>query len=465
MGFFSRQISARLLVLTIGFVLLAELLLLVPSVASFRQDKLMKRADSAALVTEALMSREADLSDEARTMLAKRFMMQTGANKLAAVMDGQTVLTLGGEGVGEVVRTEDLRRPRLFPPLGVTASEFFTFGGDKHLRVIAPSPVPQQDRLELYVPCAALGAELRAYAGRIALISIVIALIVGGLIFLAMRTLIVAPVQRLAADMTAFREAPQTRRRLAVPSQRPDEIGQLQREFHEMKQSVRTAFRERERLANLGLSVTKINHDLRNVLSTALLMADRLSINADPELAQMGERLARTVERGVGLTEEVLEYSQAREPEPVIETVCPRRIAEEVQADLRTAFPAVAVDIRIPPRLDVRADAEQIHRILSNLARNAAQALRGRRDGRILFESEVVGEGTLILRIADNGPGLPDKVSDRLFLPFTRGDSEGSTGLGLSIAKELAEKMGGSLELLDTGPGGTTFILGLPRAA
>ncbi|MEL7232335.1 MAG: HAMP domain-containing sensor histidine kinase [Pseudomonadota bacterium] len=247
-------------------------------------------------------------------------------------------------------------------------------------------------------------------------------------------------------------------------SQRPDEIGQLEREFHEMKQSLRDAFRQRERLANLGLSVTKINHDLRNVLSTALLMADRLSANADPQLSAMGERLAKTVERGVGLTEEVLEYSSAREPEPFLETVCAKQISDEIRADLRTAFPSVRVRNAVGDDAAVRADREQLHRILSNLARNAAQAMDGQEGAQITFESELMSETTMILRISDNGPGLPESVEDRLFLPFTRGQSESSTGLGLSIAKELAEKMGGSLELLETSEAGTTFILGLPRA-
>ncbi|MGB6230289.1 MAG: HAMP domain-containing sensor histidine kinase, partial [Litorimonas sp.] len=337
-------------------------------------------------------------------------------------------------------------------------------------RLILPSPVPSsnqngQDRLELLVPCAAIGAELRAYAGRIALLSLLIAVFVGALIYFAMLRLIVRPVQRLAEDMTAFREAPEVRRN-SKPSLRRDEIGQLQREFHEMKQSLRAAFRQRERLASLGLSVTKINHDLRNVLSTALLMADRLSTHSDPQLAEMGERLTRTVERGVGLTEEVLDYSSAREPEPQSERVQLGRVVADLQLDMRTAFPRIWVANRIGREVWVMADPEQLYRILSNLARNAAQAMveAGTREPRIVMEADLVAD-TAILRVEDNGPGLPDTVEDRLFLPFTRGTSEGSTGLGLSISKELAEGMGGSLELLDTSETGTSFILGLPLAA
>lgn len=461
-----RSLSAQLLGLTIGFVMLAELLLFIPSIAYFRQEGLDMRARSAKLVAEALMSREFGLpSREASDMLAKQFMMQTDAELLAAFEDGQTLLILGGPPEGEVVAVEDLRTPGSTPNFVAAGADFFA-RGEGYLRIITDSPIPGQDRLEMLVPCAEIGAELRAYAGRILILSLLIAGFVGLLIYVTMLRLIVRPIQTLADDMTAFREAPEKRRRHRHPPTRPDEIGQLQREFHEVKESLRAAFRQRERLASLGLSVTKINHDLRNVLSTALLMADRLSMNDDPTLAEMGERLSRTVERGVGLTDEVLEYSSAREPKPIVETVQLGRIVADVQLDMRTAFPAIYVANRIGREIRVNADPEQLYRILSNLLRNAAQAMRDSATFKptIDVSAEIVTE-TVIVTISDNGPGLPEQVEDRLFLPFTRGTSESSTGLGLSISKELAEGMGGTLELLATSADGTTFILGLGRAA
>ncbi|MEM9600781.1 MAG: HAMP domain-containing sensor histidine kinase, partial [Pseudomonadota bacterium] len=427
---FSRSLSARLLGLTIGFVMVAELLLFVPSIASFRQEGLEMRARAAGLVAEALMDEQVERrSREASQMLAEQFMMQTDASFLAAFQDGRTILIVGDAPGANIVATEDLRKTRRFPNFIGTSMDFFA-RGDGYLRLIAPSPVAGQDRLELLVPCAAIGADLRAYAGRILILSLLIAFFVGALIYFSMLRLIVRPVQRLASDMTAFREAPEIRRRSGPPTMRADEIGQLQREFHEVKQSLRSAFRQRERLASLGLSVTKINHDLRNVLSTALLMADRLSMHDDPKLAEMGERLTRTVERGVGLTEEVLEYSSAREPEPDLERLQLGQIVADIQIDMRTAFPRIWVANRVGRKLWVRADPEQLYRILSNLIRNAAQAMVDQDKPRIEISADIVGE-TIIVTIEDNGPGLPESVEDRLFLPFTRGQSEGSTGLGL----------------------------------
>lgn len=460
-GFFTRKLSVRILALTVGFVLLAEALIFVPSLASFRQERIEDRARAAGLLAEALVDRP---DVEASDMLAKQFMMQTDAVFLGAFGDGTKRLILGEPPAMELIYgVEDLRKTRTVPNFMEAGLEFFGLADEGYLRIIAFSPVAGEDRLELMVPCGALGTEMRAYAQRILLLSILIAAFVGGLIYLAMLRLIIRPVQTLAADMTAFREAPEIRRGRGRPSDRDDEIGQLQREFHDVKQSLRSAFRQRERLASLGLSVTKINHDLRNVLSTALLMADRLSMNEDPELAQMGDRLTRTVERGVSLTEEVLEYSSAREPDPQIEPTELSVLANDVVADMKTTFPKIRIKNRIDPTLIVKSDPDQLQRIFGNLCRNAARAMADQDEAIIELTSESLDE-TAIIQIHDNGPGLPEAVEDRLFLPFTRGSTPDSTGLGLSISKELAERMGGTLELLETGPTGTTFILGLGLA-
>lgn len=457
-GFFTRKLSVRILALTVGFVLLAEALIFVPSLASFRQERIEDRARAARLLSEALQDRP-DI--EASDMLAKQFMMQTDAVFLGAFGEGRKRLILGQPPEADLIYgMEDLRIARTLPNFMATGVEFFGLADNGFLRVVTTSPLNDEERLELIVPCGALGMEMRAYARRILVLSLLIAAFVGGLIYLAMLRLIIQPVQRLASDMTAFREAPEIRRGVGRPTERDDEIGQLQREFHDVKQSLRSAFRQRARLASLGLSVTKINHDLRNVLSTALLMADRLSMNSDPDLAQMGERLTRTVERGVSLTEEVLEYSSAREPAAQIEPIHIAALVWDVVADMKTAFPKVQVRNMIDPDLIVRGDPEHVQRIFGNLCRNAGRAMTQQAHATIELSSEALSE-TVIIQIRDNGPGLPETVEDRLFLPFTRGDSPDSTGLGLSISKELAEGMGGTLELLETGPKGTTFILGL----
>ena len=120
----------------------------------------------------------------------------------------------------------------------------------------------------------------------------------------------------------------------------------------------------------------------------------------------------------------------------------------------------------IPARLTVHADPDQLHRVLVNLMRNARQAIEGDatrvgRKGGIKVSAADEG-GTTVIRVADNGPGIPPRLSDQLFEPFVSGRSSDGTGLGLTISRELAVSHGGDLRLLGTGPEGTTFELRLP---
>jgi len=279
--------------------------------------------------------------------------------------------------------------------------------------------------------------------------------------------MIIRPVKRLAEDMTAFREDPERRRAVQGRPKRKDEIGQLQREFIDMKQSQRAAFHQRERLAGLGLAVAKINHDLRNVLASALLISDRLSMNPDEKMATMGERLTRTVERGIGLTEDVLSYSKAETADPQIQDTRIAFTVGEAAADVIAQFPGTQFRNVIPTELMVQTDPDHAYRIFHNLFRNAAQAMAAH-DGpvrRLQVNAEIL-DGLAELRISDTGPGLPERAKDNLFQAFSGAHAHSantkSTGLGLSISKELAKAQGGDLNLMSSDESGTRFLLTLP---
>ena len=119
-----------------------------------------------------------------------------------------------------------------------------------------------------------------------------------------------------------------------------------------------------------------------------------------------------------------------------------------------------------PTRLTVRADADQLYRVLSNLVRNAAQAIEAAGGDRAASPSAPREEaGQTVIRVADTGPGLPQKARDNLFQPFRGGVRQGGTGLGLVIAAELVKGHGGTLALEETGPQGSVFRIALPAAA
>ena len=120
----------------------------------------------------------------------------------------------------------------------------------------------------------------------------------------------------------------------------------------------------------------------------------------------------------------------------------------------------------LPARCTVSADPEQLHRILVNLMRNARQAIEGDAarsgHGTVRIGAEV-RDAECVIGIADDGPGIPPRLSDRLFEAFVSGRASGGSGLGLTISRELAELNGGSLVLVETGPEGTAFELRLPN--
>ena len=446
--------------------MLAELLLFIPSAALSRQAWLQDRAQQAGLLAQALTG----VPDyQASQTLTDQFMADTDVTLMAAKRDGMTELMLGepAEVEGEVIII-DLRESGRFPPLFAPFRDMFS-QPNQSLRVLSASPVPGQDALELIIPREKLRVEMRDYFINIFWLSIFIAAITGTLIFLAMSALIIRPVQDLANDMTAFRNDPERRNFGRSHKKRKDEIGQLEREFTDLKQSLRAAFRQRERLADLGLSVAKINHDLRNVLSSALLISDRLSMNEDEKLSDMGERLTRTVERGIGLTEDVLSYSKAESADPDIQEVRIAFTIGEAAADVIAQFPDTQFRNRVPTDLLVHSDPDHAYRIFHNIFRNAAQAMRAAEsETRLLKAAVEVGKGTVDLQISDTGPGLPEKAKDNLFQAFAGGQAHDSntksTGLGLSISKELAKAQGGDLSLKSSDSSGTVFELTLAMA-
>jgi len=465
----ARGLSAKLLLMTISFVMLAESVLFIPSAAIYRQTWLMDRVQQAQILAQAITG----VPDyKASEMLSKDFMKQTYVELVALKKDGTTELVLGAPPESDNFISVDMTNPEGRPLFRDSFADFFS-SGNEHLRIVAYANAQPDDgqaqiervnepRLELIIPREKLREALWNYFERILLLSIVIAVITGGLIYLSMVLLIVRPLQLLLARMRVFRKNPQYRQDIQRSRNRKDEIGELEREFFDLQQSLRAAFRQRERLAGLGLSTAKINHDLRNVLTTALLVSDRLTLQKDPKVVDMGEKLVKTVERGVGLTEEVLSYSRAETADPDTQDVRLAFLLGEVAADTMGHFPDMDFRNNVPTQVMVKADPDHVYRILHNLFRNAAMAMENSPKQSIQVEAEVTDE-MVHLCIIDSGPGLPERAQKNLFLAFAASKGEaGSTGLGLSISKELAVAQNGDLRLMGTSPSGTHFQLSLP---
>ena len=455
------SLPGKLLGLSVAFVFVAEILIFFPSAATFRTEWLQDRADAAhlaALAADAAAEQDVMLSDQAiRELLAG-----ADAVSVARVTDGANELVLGGAiGEAELI-TADLIEETLLDALVGVCHAFLAPEG-RYLRVIAEPRADSDTRLiSVVLPEAGLRNALLDYSRNIFWLSLFIAAVTGGLLYLVLLVIFVRPMRRLARAMTAFKDDPSDPDRTVAPTGRGDEIGEAEAALAAMQAEVRAAFAQRERLAALGGAVARINHDLRNVLASAQLVSDRLAMSRDERVAAMGARLLRAVDRGIRLCQDTLDYGRSSERPPELAVVNLRNAVDDAAGDAFAATGAAEWDNQIDEALYVSADRDHLHRLVLNLVRNAVQAMEGSARQSLVAAAEA-DDAAVRLRLTDTGPGVPDRIAETLFEPFGRTGSKSGSGLGLSIARDLARAMGGDVALSETGPEGSVFEVRLRR--
>lgn len=450
-----RSLSGRLLVLTAIFVMISEVLIYVPSVARFQQGYLAGRVEAAYLASLATTAAPDKRLDPE---LAMELLANVGAMAVAMKSGEQRALILGAQVPPEIGAVYDLRDGNPLTLIGDTFNTILGGAGDA-LLVVAQHPGDPDMVMELMLDPAPLRQEIAQFSGRIFLLSLVISLITASLVFLALYVLMVRPMRRLTANMVRFSRRPEDAGRVILPSGRRDEIGVAEIELARMQQEVRAALAQQNRLAALGAAVAKISHDLRNVLAGVQLLSDRLAGVEDPTVKRVSPRLIASVDRAIALCQRTLQFGKADEAPPRRRQVPLFDLVEEVAETIGLSqVEGIRWVNAIPGGLQVSADPEHLFRVLLNLIRNAVQAMREK--GRIEV-SAVHRDGATFVEVSDTGPGLPAGVEAHLFEPF-RGGRPGGTGLGLTIARELMRAHGGDLDLVRSGPLGTTFRIELP---
>jgi signal transduction histidine kinase len=440
-------LSLKLLALTTVFVLIAEILIFVPSVANYRRNWLEDRLAAAQI---AVMVLEAAPREGLPQGLETELLNGVGAMAIAARAGGARRLLAQENLPPEVGRTVDLReldRVRFtIESLGVLLGD-----AERRIRVIGRS-VGEADFVEMIIDERPLRQAMLTFARNIFWLSIFIAGVTAALVYLALHWLIVRPVKRLAGNVTAFASDPENPSRIVKPSSRNDELGDAERALAGMERTLAGSLREQKHLAAVGLAVSKINHDLRNMLASAQLLSDRIDESRDPSVQRFGPKLIATLNRAIAFCQSTLAYGRVTEPEPVKRPVALAALVADV-GDVLTLGPDTtpALDNRVPPDLRVDIDPDQMFRVLSNLMRNAAQALaaHGAKDGSQPRITVSAGQanGRTVMRIADNGPGLPPRARESLFEAFAGSVAAGGTGLGLAIAAELVNLHGGVIAL------------------
>ena len=459
-------LSGKLLFLTILFVMVAEILIYVPSVANFRLNWLNDRlaaAHTAALVLDAAPRGMVPES------LAKQILASIGARTVAVKMGNERRLLADSNAPVRVEAEVDMRHVPWWSAI-YDAFELLLHDepGDA-IRVIGPAPMVKGEFLEIVLEEAPLRSAMFTFSVNILFLSLVISAITAALVYLALHYLLVRPMRRITGHMIAFRADPENPARIIAESGRRDEVGTAERELAAMQGDLASMLHQQSRLAALGLAVSKINHDLRNLLASAQLFSDQLSTSADPKVQRFAPKLMHALQRAIAYAESTLSYGAAQEPPPLRKTVEVEPLIEEVHEALGLSF---GVPIRwivsVERGLTVEADHDQLFRVLVNVTRNAVQALeqRGQRDparDQIRITGRREG-GVAVLEISDTGPGVPEKARAHMFQAFQGAARAGGTGLGLAIAAELVRAHGGEISLVP-GTIGATFRITIPDSA
>ena len=460
-GRFLNTLSGRFLALTVAFVMVAEVLIFVPSIARFRADYLVLRLEKAQIASLALLATD----EEIGTALEGELLANAGVFNVVLRRDEVRQLVLSSPIPSPVAATYDLR---LASPW-VLIRDALAQLADGENRVIRVIGNPVQDAgllIEVTLETGPLRRAMLDYGLRILILSALISGVTATLLFLAARRLIVAPIARVVRHMVAYADAPEDARRVIEPTAAVSELRAAEEALRSLQTQLSGALRQKERLAQLGQSVAKISHDLRNILTSAQLFADRIEASRDPAVARSAPKLLASIARAVALCESTLAFGKAEEPAPRLAPVALRALAEDVAAaEGLGEGAAIACVIDVAPGLTLRADADQLFRVLSNLVRNARQALeaQGTPEGSTI---EIAGGEAATdwwIRVGDTGPGLPERAREHLFVAFQGGSRKGGTGLGLAIAAELVRLHGGTIELERSDAGGTEFLIRLPR--
>lgn len=465
------SLPGKLLVITGVFVMIAQILIFLPALASFRVNWLNDRINTAlvsALAADAVPGREvppALRNELLRTALVRAIAVRRGGARRVILPPVQEI---------SIDVTYDMRQP---PRLSfseqirqrlVHISDALTVmrsDGERTMRVIGLVGPRFDDVIEVVMPEEPLQRAMWRYGTEIFWLSLFVALATAALVYIAISQLLVKPIRRLSRNIVEYSENPEDPSRIVVPTLRSDEIGRAEEELARMQRQLSQLLKQKTRLAQLGLAVSKINHDLRNMLANAQLISDRLTDSADPTVQRVAPKLIASLDRAINFCNETLRFGRTEENLQRREVFEVRPLIEEVAETLELGHEGgIAFGLDVSPGLKIDADREQLFRVLSNLCRNARQAIEGRDEGVSGGRIDIRGwrEGdTVVFVIKDNGPGIPARAREKLFQPFQGSTRRGGTGLGLPISAELAQAHGGSIKLLETSIG-AAFELRIP---
>ena len=460
----AHSLSGRILLLTALFVMTSVALVYFPSVARYHHQLLVERVDAAGLVilpfTETPIE---EVSDQLRRELLARagvlavILRSGGAHELILMGGGEPQIIQAVYNAGDTTLIEQIRDVIrcLMAPEG------------RIIRIDAEMVMTQDASIVVVANEEPIRAAVITFSARVLVLSLFVSGLTAALVFVSLYLSLVRPMRRITTAMIAFRVNPEDSSHILEPSGRKDEIGIVERELSSMQREIYGSLQQKTRLASLGMAVAKIQHDLRNILSSAQIASDRLATIEDPMVKRLVPRLVASLDRAVALATHTLRYGKADEQAPRRQQFALAPLVDEVAASALSENANISFANAVEGDFKVDADPDQLFRILLNLVKNAREALEvmpesaTAQEGRLDVEAWRA-DGAVHILISDNGPGIDMNARDKLFRPFAAVGRTGSAGLGLAIARELAQAHGGDVSLLFSSESGTRFQISIP---
>lgn len=476
------RLPTKLLVITLLFVMLAEVLVFVPSIASFRLNWLQSRLEAARLAS---LAAEAGSGGVVPAMV-RRDLLRTAQVRAVAIKKNDTrLLVLPSDNQLVVNASFDLRGMKqdgfwsqVGNRVGLIGDALYVFVAPRdrllviYGRLQSDAAAASDDFVEVVLPEAPLRADMVRHGLNVLGLSVIISVIAAAAVYFTLIQVLVRPMMRITENMVHFGENPEDPGRIIEPGDRGDEIGIAETELASMQTQLNQLLHQRKRLAELGLAVSKINHDLRNMLASAQLISDRLGELPDPSVQRFAPKLIASLDRAINFCNDTLRFGRAEEASPRRELFALAPLMDDIADGLGLPSDGIGWSVNISPTLQIDADRDHLYRVLNNLTRNAVQAIEAQSSspapggerlpgrGRIIVAASRDGRLTTI-ELSDDGPGVPAKARENLFKAFKGGARKGGSGLGLAISAELIRAHGGDIALLDS-ESGATFRIEIP---
>jgi len=457
---FHRRLRVKLLLLICLCVILTETLVFIPSIAN-RQYRWFENQHrfAYALSLSVYQADEYGLGERALTNLELIELAITHPDEATKkIITEQPSVT-----VDKIV---DLDETHYWHYILSSIRTLF-IGGNRVIQIIGKIG-DDGTKLSLLTRDYSLREVLFQFSERFFFSSLAIALIMAMAIYLLVTEILLRPVYRIYSNVLDFVMAPDDPKAILVPQQRNDEIGLAEQRIAAMETELQRGYTRQKHLADLGLAISKINHDMRNLLASAQLISDRLATIDDPLIKRLTPKLVRTIDRAINYTHNVLAYGRIQEQSPHYQSLRLKPLVDEIIDVLEPAqYGHVIINNRVGEDFEIEADGEQLHRILTNLCRNALQALANQTPAdhntpHIVTIKAHHAAGETVIAVRDTGPGLPEQAREHLFQPFQGSVHGNGTGLGLAICYELVRAHSGTITLIDE-PIGTHFEIRLPH--